>query len=65
MICKNRGPPKRSEGVLQTGIRRYDISFSSSLGGRTYYSGDLCAEFKSRLNDFETSFEEIMTGVMP
>ena len=31
----------------------------------TYYSGDLCAEFKSRLNDFETSFEEIMTGVMP
>ena len=32
---KNRGPPKRSEGVLQTWIRRYDISFSSSLGGRT------------------------------
>ena len=26
----------------------------------TYYSGDLCAEFKSRLNDFETSFEEII-----
>jgi len=25
----------------------------------------LRAEFKSRLNDFETSFEEIMTGVMP
>ena len=22
-----------------------------------YYSGDLCAEFKSRLNDFETCFE--------
>lgn len=35
MTYKNKGPPKRSEGVLQTGIRRYDISFSSSLGGRT------------------------------
>ena len=35
MQYKNKGPPKRSEGVLQTGIRRYDISFSSSLGGRT------------------------------
>ena len=22
-----------------------------------YYSGDLCAEFKSRLNDFEIQFE--------
>lgn len=32
---KNKEPPKRSEGVLQTRIRRYDISFSSSLGGRT------------------------------
>ena len=28
MTYKNKGPPKRSEGVLQTGIRRYDISFS-------------------------------------
>lgn len=27
MTYKNKGPPKRSEGVLQTGIRRYDISF--------------------------------------
>ena len=25
MTYKNKGPPKRSEGVLQTGIRRYDI----------------------------------------
>ena len=30
-----------------------------------YYSGDLCAEFKSRLNDFEISFEKFMTEVMP
>ena len=35
------------------------------LDYETYYNGHLCAEFKSRLNDFETSFEEIMTGVMP
>ena len=26
-----------------------------------YYNGDLCAEFKSGLNDFETSFEESVT----
>lgn len=32
---------------------------------KTYYNDHLCAEFKSCLNDFETSFEEIMTGVMP
>ena len=31
------------------------------LDYETYYSGDLCAEFKSRLNDFETSFEESVT----
>ena len=30
-----------------------------------YYSGDLRAEFKSLLNDFETSFEEFMTEMMP
>jgi hypothetical protein len=30
-----------------------------------YYSGDLCAEFKGRLNDFEISFEKFMTEVMP
>ena len=34
------------------------------LDYETYYSGDLCSEFKSLLNDFETSFEEFMTGVM-
>ena len=31
----------------------------------SYYSGDLCVEFKSHLNDFEILFEQFMTGVMP
>ena len=30
----------------------------------THYSGDLCAEFKNRLNDFEILFEYFMTEVM-
>ena len=38
---------------------------ASGQYGPKRYSGDLCVEFKSCLNDFETSFEEIMTGVMP
>ena len=52
MTYKNKGPPKRSEGVLQTGIRRYDISFSSSLGGRRIINKNITQASNCKKLDF-------------
>jgi len=55
-----------TERLLWHGLRRSGVRDASRVcfDYETYYSGDLCSEFKSLLNDFETSFEEFMTGVM-
>ena len=51
---------------LLSGLRRSGVRDASRVcfDYETYYSGDLCAEFKNRLNDFEILFEYFMTEVM-
>ena len=48
-----------TERLLWHGLRRSGVRDASRVcfDYETYYSGDLCVEFKSRLNDFEILFE--------
>lgn len=48
-----------TERLLWHGLRRSGVRDASRVcfDYETYYSGDLCVEFKSYLNDFEIQFE--------
>lgn len=48
-----------TERLLWHGLRRSGVRDASRVcfDYETYYSGDLCVEFKSCLNDFEIQFE--------